>query len=464
MAREAIDFRTSFLFCFLLPKQIGALKRLDESTLHPAVPVEVEDGNLVFVQTLWRHGDRNPNHHFPKDKFPVTEWDQGGTGLGQLTPVGMSQQRLLGQSLRKRYHSLVNERYVSNEIYIHSTDVNRTIISAMSNMIGFYNGAKAKKGVDLPSDDDWPNNFVPIPIHSQSLVTDYILGCPDDAKHADLVYKKLKSTKEYKELENKNKDFLDQLSKILGYESMSLSFIFSVYDTLFIEKGSEFIKNKPWPDGITEDIYKKAGDLAGVLDDYEDGIGISDQDGINFSTELAKINGGPLLNEMIEHLKAKTHCLDVATDRTAEDKRMCSFFDPLKYYVYSAHDTTLGSLFSTYGFKYTNWNTTGLCAYASCTALELWQKKGANNKNVYTIKVIYWPASVGPLELTSSVTGCEMGCTLQQFIDRSVNYTDDFVKYCNKNENNGAAIGFTATYCGVAAFFLISQWIVASRI
>ncbi|KAI6198051.1 hypothetical protein M3Y94_01299300 [Aphelenchoides besseyi] len=361
----------SFLFCFLLFNQIQALKRLDESKLRPAVPVEAEDGDLVFVQTLWRHGDRNPNHHFPKDKFPITEWSEGGSGLGQLTPVGMSQHKHLGQALRQRYHSLVNERYVSNEIYIHSTDINRTIVSAISNMIGFYNGVKAKKDVDLPSDDDWPNNFVPIPVHSQRLTADYILGCPDDAKYADSVYNKLKSTKEYKELENKNKDFLNQLSNILGYKSMALSFVFSVYDTLFIEK----IKNKTWPDGITEDIYNKAGDLAGVLDDYEDGIGISDQDGINFSTELAKINGGPLLNEMIAHLKAKAHCLDVVTNRTAEDKRMCSFFDPLKYYVYSAHDTTVGALFSTYGFKYTNWNTTGLPHYASCTALELWQKK-----------------------------------------------------------------------------------------
>lgn len=47
--------------------------------------------------------------------------------------------------------------------------------------------------------------------------------------------------------------------------------------------------------------------------------------------------------------------------------------DPLKYYAYSAHDTTVSALFSTFGFKQSNFNETGYPTYSSCVTVELWQ-------------------------------------------------------------------------------------------
>ncbi|KAI6242552.1 Acid phosphatase [Aphelenchoides fujianensis] len=369
----------------------------------------------------------------------------------------MKQHVELGTKLRARYNELVSARYTNGEIFVHSTDVNRTIISAISNMIGFYSAGLA--GEDFPSGlTSWPGSFVPVPIHSSALETDYVLGCPPDSKHAAEVNEKLRSTKEYTGAETTNKDFLNKLARLVGIDEIPLSFVFSVYDTLFIQK----IKGVEWPDGVDEHVFAETRDLAALVDDLNDGIGVAAQEGVDFGVELAKINGGPLLTEMIDRMQAKVRCLETSGKRSDKEKQMCAIFDPLKFYAYSAHDVTIAALFSTFGFKTTNYNESGLPHYAACAAVELLQSKGANDKNL-----VYFPGREdtlqGEVDLTSAVSGCERGCTLDEFVARSKNFTDsDFVKYCEGA--NGAAVGLTATYTVVAFFLLIAQWILASRI
>ncbi|VDP31017.1 unnamed protein product [Heligmosomoides polygyrus] len=65
----------------------------------------------------------------------------------------MRQQYALGRVLRKRYMNdsspLLDKRYHSKQVYIRSTDVNRTLISAYSNAAGMFAGGEA--GKDYPS-------------------------------------------------------------------------------------------------------------------------------------------------------------------------------------------------------------------------------------------------------------------------------------------------------------------------
>jgi hypothetical protein len=88
---------------------------------------------VVFVVETCRHGARAP--------LDVYAWDQGDwtQGLGELTPEGMRMHYLNGVEFRSRYSgSLLSENYFSNEIYVRSTDVNRTIMSAQSQLEGLY--------------------------------------------------------------------------------------------------------------------------------------------------------------------------------------------------------------------------------------------------------------------------------------------------------------------------------------
>ena len=44
----------------------------------------------------------------------------------------------LGKYLRNRYENLLSDTYDENDIYIRASDVDRTMMSAMSNLAGLY--------------------------------------------------------------------------------------------------------------------------------------------------------------------------------------------------------------------------------------------------------------------------------------------------------------------------------------
>lgn len=89
---------------------------------------------VAFVFEVVRHGARAPIDDFGTiTKFPVS--------AGQLTPQGMRQRFLLGSYHRERYtetYPLLNPVYDHEEIFVQSTDVNRTITSAYSELLGMY--------------------------------------------------------------------------------------------------------------------------------------------------------------------------------------------------------------------------------------------------------------------------------------------------------------------------------------
>mmetsp|Transcript_48256 Transcript_48256/g.65523 ORF Transcript_48256/g.65523 Transcript_48256/m.65523 type:complete len:131 (+) Transcript_48256:34-426(+) len=89
---------------------------------------------VAFVFEVVRHGARAPIDDFGTiTKFPVS--------AGQLTPQGMRQRFLLGAYHRERYtetYPLLNPIYDPEEVYVQSTDVNRTITSAYSELLGMY--------------------------------------------------------------------------------------------------------------------------------------------------------------------------------------------------------------------------------------------------------------------------------------------------------------------------------------
>lgn len=76
-----------------------------------------------------------------------------------LLQIGKQQHYHLGKWLRQRYSTLLSKIYNKDEIYVRSTDVDRTLMSALSNLAGLYE----------PSTTDIWNpaiDWQPIPVHT----------------------------------------------------------------------------------------------------------------------------------------------------------------------------------------------------------------------------------------------------------------------------------------------------------
>ena len=88
---------------------------------------------IIMVMEIFRHGAREPVFDY---------WNaRSFREFGELTPVGMHQHYVLGQNLRKIYINdakLLSIRYKPEELYVRSTDLNRTIVSAISQLYGLY--------------------------------------------------------------------------------------------------------------------------------------------------------------------------------------------------------------------------------------------------------------------------------------------------------------------------------------
>ena len=101
---------------------------------------------------------RKSSLSFSTDRSPCPRF-------GQLTVAGVEQHHRLGGYLRDHYGSLLGSTYSPSEVVVRSTDFDRTLMSAQSNLVGLY-------PVSNISSDRVP--IQPIPIHTESANMDFV--------------------------------------------------------------------------------------------------------------------------------------------------------------------------------------------------------------------------------------------------------------------------------------------------
>jgi hypothetical protein len=90
---------------------------------------------LRFVFEIFRHGARAPWPQIINNTDMLGEY---WNGRAELTEIGIRQHYLLGKRNRDRYKDLLNMTYSSSEVFIESTNTNRTIMSAYSQLQGLF--------------------------------------------------------------------------------------------------------------------------------------------------------------------------------------------------------------------------------------------------------------------------------------------------------------------------------------
>ncbi|XP_073397724.1 lysosomal acid phosphatase [Dendrobates tinctorius] len=365
---------------------------------------------LRFVTVVYRHGDRSPVKAYPTDVHQESAWPQG---FGQLTQIGMRQHWDLGQALRARYKGFLNESYDRHEIYVRSTDVDRTLMSAEANLAGLYPPA----GAEVFN----PNiSWQPIPVHTvpdsdERLLKFPILPCPKYLK----LQEETRHSPEYVNKTRDNLDFLHMVANKTGLPDCSLESVWTVSDVLFCESRH----NLSLPSWATRDVLERLRDLKDFSFRFLFGIIKQEQ--------KARLQGGVLVDQILKNLTAAAH-----SDSAG-----------LKLIAYSTHDTTLGALqmaLDVYNGKQ--------APYASCHIFELHEESSGN----FTVEM-YFRNDSSRLPYPVTLPGCAHSCPLEKFqslLDRVI--TKDWEKECQlSSPDNDKEVIVILVAIGCILFLLI---------
>ncbi|VDO58329.1 unnamed protein product [Onchocerca flexuosa] len=137
----------------------------------------------------------------------------------------------------------------------------------MANFIGFYNNPAQNKrvGIDFPNITEWPQGFVPVPIHTVGKNTDYV-GIPDaHCPRQNWLMKLVQQTPEWKNLVKKYTGVLEELATICK-QSLSLKEVPRCVDAFYCEKLHAF--KIP----VSDNQFDQLQQLSYEIQNYENGL------------------------------------------------------------------------------------------------------------------------------------------------------------------------------------------------
>ncbi|XP_034985825.2 prostatic acid phosphatase-like [Zootoca vivipara] len=328
---------------------------------------------LKYVVLVYRHGDRSPLSSFPTNVVKEDAWPQG---FEQLTKLGMQQQYELGQFIKKRYKGFLSDNYKRNEIYVRSTDTDRTIMSAQANLAGLF----PPQGSQI-----WNKEILwqPIPVHTVPRSDEKLLYYPVRAK-CQKYSQLLKETFESQTVGGgvkKHMEFLGKMAAHMGYDlKTALDYkelkLWKAYDALVVQK----IHDKPRPDWADDNAMDRLGKLLA--------FSLNAMFGVHKRVEKSRLQGGLLVKDILNKMTEATQ---------ATDGR--------KMLMYSAHDVTLAALQVALDvFK------DHLPPFAACHFFELHKEDSGQ----FTIEMYYRTSTDSPPKQLI-LPGCEAACPLQKF-------------------------------------------------
>ncbi|XP_058129225.1 prostatic acid phosphatase [Anopheles ziemanni] len=327
-------------------------------------------GKLIFAHVLFRHGDRTPIDPYPND--PWKDPSHWTTGWGQLTNAGKIHHLLLGKWLRQRYSNLLKETYASDEIYVRSTDVDRTLMSAESNLAGLY----PPKGADV-----WDSGITwqPIPVHTVTEELDSVLATKKRCPAFDHALKVYRQSEPYHSYNSSLEPVYRYITEKTGRRYDSLSSAQNLYSCLLIEELNNFTLPE-W----TKSVYPEPLRTISAM-----GFAVKTN-----NTQLARLKMGPLVKEILNRFRSKANG-SLKPNRSV--------------WIYSAHDVTVGSLLNALRiFELHN------PPFAACVLLEL--RQPANGTGEPYVQVFY-KNTTADVPFSLPIPGCGERCPLAKMFE-----------------------------------------------
>ena len=329
---------------------------------------------LELATVVYRHGDRTPIVTWPTDPYgSESSWPQG---YGQLTIRGMAQQFFLGELFYDRYISrtypgFLNENYTRTQLYIRSTDVDRTLMSAEVQLSAlFYPSEGQRFNVTLP--------WQPIPVHTVPMADDILLRAYDaDCPYYSWLVNQSYFTPEYIALEQQNNDLVVLLRNVTGSTALKIEDLWMVEDTLFIE--NIYNRTPSW-------YYTALFNRIKSITDYTLTLMFD-------SVEKNRLSAGVFVGELVAYMNTTVMGMPQS--------------DATKMHMYSVHDTTVAAVMSALGLY------NGIQPpYATAFMIELFSENGnffvkfffRNDTATTSVQELFIPACGGT------------NCTWSQFV------------------------------------------------
>ena len=138
----------------------------------------------------------------------------------------------MGNFLRNRYSDLVPASYQRKDIYVRSTDRDRTLESAVANLGAFYN-------VSSPG-------YVPFPVHTMPVESDNLLRFPNDrCKKYGKIKKELVATAEMARLNDEFRDDLARMARLVNSTvEYTIETMWPIMDTIDCHIANNYTGNR----------------------------------------------------------------------------------------------------------------------------------------------------------------------------------------------------------------------------
>ena len=320
-----------------------------------------KEDKLRWAFEIFRHGARTPysgmNESF-HDCFGH-KW----IGLKELTGVGLRQHFLVGYRNQIKYikeNHLINPIYDPREVFLISTDSNRTIMSANAQVQGLYTPGtgkkltheksekaippvepgiydKEKKALDEDGYATLPNDITIMPVHS-FFNADHFIQLQDKKVCPNSINYYIKN-QERKEVV----DFLNQMTEKYGEKLMEVmpnekdknilkdyTKAYYIFDTVI----SEYTEGVDRFDEVCNTLNVTKEEL------LDDAFKFFDLDligkGIDNDTELCLHSMSPIFDRLIQWMDAKI-------EKDIEGQEDYTEYDIPKFVMFSAHDSTCGA-------------------------------------------------------------------------------------------------------------------------